>query len=207
MRKEKFIFSKSKKKGVEGKFEGGNITQDAGLLIAREIDKNLELTKFIANKVEDSRHKSYIIHETEGMVRQRIYGLIGGYEDLNDHIVIRKDSHFQTLVEQDKELASSATLSRFENSITKKDISNLFFGLIENFVDRIESTPEKIVLDFDPTDCLIYGKQQERFYHGYYKDYCFLPLHVFSGDELVSTLLRPSNIDGAKYAGATGGAV
>ena len=202
MTKEKFQFSKSKNKEVEGIFAGGNVTQDAGLLIAKEIDKNLGLTKFVADKVEDRRNTNYITHDIEDMLKQRVYGLIGGYEDLNDHILIRKDTHFQTLVGQDKELASSATLSRFENSMTKKDINNLFLGMIESFVSRIEEKPEKIVLDFDPTDCTIYGKQEERSYHGYYKDYCFLPLHVFSGDELVTTLLRPSNIDGAKYAGA-----
>jgi len=202
MSKEFFKFSKSKKKEVEGIFEGGNVTQDAGLLIAKEIDKNLGLTKFVADKVEDRRNKNYITHDIEDMLKQRVYGLIGGYEDLNDHILIRKDTHFQTLVGHDKELASSATLSRFENSMTKKDINNLFLGMIESFVSRIEEKPDKIVLDFDPTDCTIYGKQEGRSYHGYYKDYCFLPLHVFSGDELVTTLLRPSNIDGAKYVGA-----
>ena len=98
----------------------------------------------------------------------------------------------------DKELASSATLLRFENSMTKKDINNLFLGMIESFVSRIEEEPDKIVLDFAPTDCTIYGKQEEKSYNGYYKDYCFLPLHVFNGYELVTTLLRPSNIDGAK---------
>ena len=202
MTKEKFQFSKSKNKEVEGIFTGGSVTQDAGLLIAKEIDKNLGLTKFAADKVEDRRNKNYITHDIEDMLKQRVYGLIGGYEDLNDHIFIRKDTHFQTLVGHDKELASSATLSRFENSMTKKDINNLFLGMIESFVSRIEEEPEKIILDFDPTDCAIYGKQEERSYHGYYKDYCFLPLHVFSGDELVTTLLRPSNIDGAKYSGA-----
>ena len=202
MTKEKFQFSKLKNKEVEGIFAGGNVTQDAGLLIVKEIDKNLELTKFIADKVEDRRNKNYITHDIEDMLKQRVYGLIGGYEDINDHILIRKDTHFKTLVGHDKELASSATLSRFENSMTKKDISNLFLGMIESYVSRIEEEPDKIVLDFDPTDCTIYGKQEERSYHGYYKDYCFLPLHVFSGDELVTTLLRPSNIDGAKYAGA-----
>ena len=202
MTKEKFQFSKSKNKKVGGIFAGGNVTQDAGLLIAKEIDKNLGLTKFVADKVEDRRNKNYITHDIEDMLKQRIYGLIGGYEDLNDHISIRKDTHFQTLVGHDKELASSATLSRFENSMTKKDINNLLLGMIESFVSRIEEEPDKIVLDFDPTDCTIYGKQEGRSYHGYYKDYCFLPLHVFSGDELVTTLVRPSNIDGAKYAGA-----
>ena len=157
MTKEKFQFSKSKNKEVEGIFEGGNVTQDAGLLIAKEIDKNLGLTKFVADKVEDRRNKNYITHDIEDMLKQRVYGLIGGYEDLNDHIFIRKDTHFQTLVGHDKELASSATLSRFENSMTKKDINNLFLGMIESFVSRIEEEPEKIILDFDPTDCTIYG--------------------------------------------------
>ena len=74
--------------------------------------------------------------------------------------------------------------------------------MVEHFVSKIEESTKKIVLDFDPTDSLVYGKQEERHYHGYYRDYCFLPMHVFSGDDLVATWLRPSNIDGAKYAGA-----
>ena len=147
MTKEKFQFSRSKNKEVEGIFAGKNVTQDAGLLIAKEIDKNLGLTKFVADKVEDRRNKNYITHDIEDMLKQRVYGLIGGYEDLNDHILIRKDIHFQTLVGHDKELASSATLSRFENSMTKKEINNLFLGMIESFVSRIEEEPEKIVLD------------------------------------------------------------
>ena len=126
MTKEKFQFSRSKNKEVEGIFAGGNVTQDAGLLIAKEIDKNLGLTKFVADKVEDRRNKNYITHDIEDMLKQRVYGLIGGYEDLNDHILIRKDIHFQTLVGHDKELASSATLSRFENSMTKKEINRTY---------------------------------------------------------------------------------
>ena len=94
MTKEKFQFSKSKNKAVEGIFAGGNMTQDAGLLIAKEIDKNLGLTKFLADKVEDRSNKNYITHDIEDMLKQRVYGLIGGYEDLNDHIFIRKDTHF-----------------------------------------------------------------------------------------------------------------
>ena len=76
MNKEKIKFSKSKKKEVEGIFEGGDVTQDEGLLIGREIDRRLGFTKLIANKVKDSRHKSYIVHTIEDMVKQRIYGLI-----------------------------------------------------------------------------------------------------------------------------------
>ena len=94
MTKEKFQFSKSKNKEVEGIFEGGNVTQDAGLLIAKEIDKNLGLTKFVANKVEDRRNKNYIMYDIADMLKQRVYGLIGRYEDLNDHLLIRKDTHF-----------------------------------------------------------------------------------------------------------------
>lgn len=202
MERKKFKFSRSKNKEVEGVFEGGNITQDGGLLIAKEVEDMLGLSKSAAAAIKDGRNKSYVTHALEDILKQRIYGLLGGYEDLNDHISIREDVHFQTLVGKDRELASNATLSRFENSITREDVMKLCLVLIENFIERTEKEPEKIVLDFDPTDCTIYGKQEGRFYHGYYKDYCFLPLHVFSGDELVTTLLRPSNIDGAKYAGA-----
>ena len=88
MTKEKFQFSKSKNKEVEGIFAGGNVTQDAGLLIAKEIDKNLGLIKFVADKVEDRRNKNYITHDIEDMLKQRVYGLIGVHEALNDHILI-----------------------------------------------------------------------------------------------------------------------
>ena len=74
--------------------------------------------------------------------------------------------------------------------------------MVETFIDTQKKNPEEIVLDFDPTDNKLYGHQEQRHYHGYYKSYCYLPLHVFCKDQLITSMLRPSNIDGAKYAGA-----
>ena len=202
MTKNKITFSKSKKKKVEGLFKEINITQDGGLLIAKEIDKKYGFSKLVADTIKDKRNKHYIKHQTKEIIEQRVLGILGGYEDLNDHKEISKDDHFQTLIGKEERLASSSTLSRFENSISTNDIHKLLIKMIENFVDRHETRPNKIVLDFDPTDYLVHGEQEKRFYHGYYGGYCFLPMHVFSGDELVATLLKPSSGDGTKDTGA-----
>jgi len=136
------------------------------------------------------------------MLKQRVYAIAAGYEDVNDHDELRKDLCFQTAVGREVNLASSATLSRFENSIDRQSLVEMSKLIVEHFIARHNIPPKELILDFDPTDNEIYGHQKERHYHGYYKHHCFLPLHVFCGDHLLVSLLRPSNIDGAKYAGA-----
>jgi len=136
------------------------------------------------------------------MVRQRIYALALGYEDLNDHDYLRKDLAFQATIEKENVLASSASLCRFENKFNKKLSFDIHKEIINQFIKSFKKAPTKLVLDFDATDLPIYGKQENRHYHGYYKHNCFLPLHVFCGDKLLVSYLRPSNIDGAKHAWA-----
>ena len=94
MNNEKIIFSRSDKKSIEGTFAGGNITQDAGLLLVKEMDKKLGLTKLISNQIKEKRNVNYIKHTIDNMIAQRVYSIAGGYEDLNDHDAIRKDIHF-----------------------------------------------------------------------------------------------------------------
>ena len=195
-------FSNLKNKKVVANFKGGAITSDAGALLLREVDKNIKLTQNIAKLLPDQRQKGKIKHTTLDMVRQLIYALALGYEDLNDHDYLRKDLAFQAAIEKETLLASSASLCRFENKFNKKLAFDVHIEMINQFIKSFEKAPEKLVLDFDATDLPIYGKQENRHYHGYYKHNCFLPLHVFCGDQLLVSYLRPSNIDGAKHAWA-----
>ncbi len=195
-------FAPLNRKKVEASFSGGAIGSDGGLLLLREVDKKLQLTKKLSKVFNDQRHPSYIDHTIEGLLKQRIYAIAAGYEDVNDHDHLRQDLCFQTAVGREVTLASSATLSRFENSVDHKTLLAMSKILVEQFIARHKSAPRKLILDFDPTDNRIHGHQERRHYHGYYKEYCFLPLHVFCGEHLLVSLLRPSNIDGSKYTGA-----
>ena len=195
-------FSRYKSREITANFSGGDITSDGGVLLLREIDKELELTKKLSKLIPDKRNQSYCDHSILQMLRQRIYGLALGYEDVNDHDDLRKDVAMQTAVGNDKNLASKSTLSRFENSIERQTIVEMNKLLVEAFIDSYSNPPKELILDFDATDDKIYGNQEFRHYHGYYREYCYLPLHVFCGDKLLTSFLRPSNIDGAKYSWA-----
>lgn len=195
-------FSPLNRKKIEASFSGGAITSDGGLLLLREVDKRLKLTKTLSKVIRDDRHASYVDHSVEDMLKQRVYAIAAGYEDVNDHDDLRKDICFQTAVGREVSLASSSTLSRFENSADRRSLVDLSKLLVEQFIKRYKKPPKELILDFDPTDNEIYGRQEARYFHGYYKHYCFLPLHVFCGNQLLVSMLRPSNIDGAKYAGA-----
>lgn len=195
-------FSSIKSKKVEAHFSGGDITSDGGLLLLRQVDKKYGLTRALAKTIQDPRHPGYISHSIEHMLRQRVFAIAAGYEDINDHDTLAKDPCLQLAVGREANLASSATLSRFENSLNRHALVAMSQVLVEHFIAKQQQAPDQLVLDFDPTDNKIHGHQSQRHYHGYYNEYCFLPLHVFCGDDLLVSLLRPSNIDGAKYAGA-----
>ena len=132
------------------------------------------------------------------MLRQRVYALAQGYEDLNDHITMRKDTALQTAVGRDTDLASDSTLCRFENQATHHTCWQISQELVEVFIESHQKPPRQVILDFDCTDDPIHGDQVGRFFHGYYDSYCFLPLYVFCGRQLLAAYLRPSNIDPAR---------
>ena len=104
--------------------------------------------------------------------------------------------------EEDQPLASPPTLCRLENRVGRKALVKMSKLFVDHFLASHKEPPKEIVLDFDATDDLIHGQQEKRFYHGYYRNYCFLPLYVFCGGHLLCALLRPSDIDGAKYSRA-----
>lgn len=135
-------------------------------------------------------------------MRQRIYGLALGYEDLNDHDTLRHDLAWQSAVERDTALGSSPTLCRLEARASRRSAVAMHAVLLEKFIASFAAAPAELVLDFDATDDRIHGLQEGRFFHGYYGDWCFLPLYVFCGEQLLVSYLRPSNIDAARHAPA-----
>jgi len=195
-------FQACKSRKVEADFKGGDITSDGGGLLIRQADRKLGLTKTLARVLNDPRRKKSCDHQQLHMLRQRIYGLALGYEDLNDHRTLREDVAFQTFVERDKALAHPSTLCRFENRADRQAARLTNRLMVDRFIASYKKAPKEIILDFDTTDDPVHGQQQGRFFHGFYDHYCFLPLYVFCGTQLLVAYLRPSKIDAAKHAWA-----
>ena len=191
---------------VLGEFDGGNITSDAGVLLLREVAAKARLFERMAAVVPDPRDPELIEHEQKTLFAQRVLGIACGWEDLNDHHGLRIDPLMQVATERDADeerpLASPATLSRLENRINRESCVKLCALLVELFTESFDQPPAELILDFDATDDPIHGNQQGRFFHGYYDNYCFLPLYVFCGEKLLVSYLRPSNIDAAKHSRA-----
>jgi len=193
-------FSSCKRRKVQAQFCGGDITSDGGVMLLREADRRLNLTKRIAPLLPDPRVKSKVIHRMLPMLRQRVYALALGYEDLNDHVTLRSDPAIQTAVGRDENLASSPTLCRFENWANRQSCWNISRVLVDIFIESFSSPPRELILDFDSTDDLVHGDQPGAVFHGYYDHHCFLPLYVFCGDKLLAAYLRPGDVDSAQHA-------
>jgi len=199
---ELFHFPAVKKRLVSARFTGGDVTSDGGITLLRQTDRRIGLTQALAKVLPDPRDPDRIEHPLRSLVRQRIYGLCQGYEDLNDHDTLRYDLAWQTAVERDRPLASSPTLCRLENRADRQVAWAVHQVLVEQFVASFKRPPKELILDFDCTDDRVHGQQEGRFFHGYYGDYCFVPLYVFCGEQLLVAYLRPSNIDPARHAWA-----
>jgi hypothetical protein len=187
---------------VEANFDGGDVSSDGGVLLLRKLEHRLGLLDAVARALADPRDPERIKHELVDMLRQRVFALVQGYEDLNDHATLRNDVLMQTACERDTALASAPTLCRLENRANRAAAWAIHNVMIENFIASFRKPPEELVLDFDATDDPLYGKQEGRFFHGYYDNYCYLPLYVFCGEQLLVSYLRPSKIDESKHAGA-----
>ena len=197
-----FEFPRVNRHIVEARFDGGDITSDGGVLLLRQADRLTGLSDSIARALSDPRRQASCDHDVPGLVRQRLYAIALGYEDLNDHDGLRQDVALQTAVERDQWLASASTLCRFENRADRETAWRLHEVLPDQFIASFKRAPKKLILDFDATDDPVHGEQDGRFFHGYYRHYCFLPLYVFCGHQLLVSYLRPSNIDGAKHSWA-----
>ncbi len=187
---------------IEASFSGGDVTSDGGLLLLREADRRLGLVQALNAVLPDPRDPAQITHRQVDLLRQRIYGLAQGYEDLNDHDTLRRDLAWQTALERSDELASDSTLCRLEQRVDRKAALAFHKVLLDQFIASFKEAPTELILDFDATDDRVHGQQEGRHFHGYYGHYCFLPLYVFCGEQLLVSYLRPSNIDGARHAWA-----
>jgi hypothetical protein len=199
---ESFQFPVCKRRRVETNFQGGEITSDGGVLLLQQVDRQLGLSEAVARTLEDPRRQASCEHDGLSVLRQRVYALALGYEDLNDHETLRLDLALQTALGRTQELASSSTLCRWENRADREAAGRIHEVIVEQFIGSFKKRPKKLILDFDATDDAVHGKQEGRFFHGYYDHYCFLPLYVFCRNQLLVSYLRPSKIDGAKHAWA-----
>ncbi|GGB87471.1 IS1380 family transposase [Marinobacterium zhoushanense] len=197
-----FQFSPLARRVVEAQFSGGHISSDAGLLLLREIDRTIGLSSSLTKHLIDKRQSGKVQHSLHHLLQQRLYAIAAGYEDLNDHEQLRADFALQTALGRDERLASTSTLHRFEAGMDRRAIIESHRVLWHQFIASHRQPPERIVLDFDATDIPLHGDQPEKFFHGYYDHYCYLPLYVFCGRFPLVAYLRPSKLDGARHAGA-----
>jgi hypothetical protein len=218
------VFSSLGRRSVVADFGGGDITGDGGALLLREVDRHLGLVERLDAALPDPRDPSRVLHQQRHMLAQRVFAIALGHEDCNDHHDLRLDPLIQAVtgrgVDPKRPLASPATLGRLGNrvegkckargpcgldeAVGRKALFDMASVLVEVFISSHEGKepPGELVLDFDATDDTIHGNQVGRFFHGYYDDYCFLPLYVFCGDHLLVAYLRPSDIDAAKHSRA-----
>jgi hypothetical protein len=178
-------------------FAGGTLTTDAGLVLVRELDEQLGLTADVCGRIADPRDRRYVTHEVATLVRQRLYQIVAGYEDVNDASRLRHDPAFQVVAGNGREpLGSQPTLSRLENAIEWPAIQRLARVGVEWFCAyayRPDEAPADLVLDLDSTDDPVHGTQQLALFHGWYNQHMYHPLVWFEGRTglLLRTRLRP----------------
>jgi Transposase DDE domain group 1 len=216
-----FGFHQLGRRQVIAQTDGGNITSDGGILLLREVEKRIGVLERFSGCFIDRRDSRWVEHRVEQMVAQRVYGICLGYEDLNDHDRLRWDPMLALAAEREdlegrgrrragdegKALAGKSTLNRLE--LTKAEGGDRYKKIVmdEGAVDRLmvdvfieshQEAPTELILDLDVTDDLIHGHQEGRFFHGYYGNYCYLPLYIFSGEHLLCARLRVSNQDASE---------
>lgn len=217
---EQFKFEQVKLRPVVVNFNGETVTSDAGLTLIAELDRKREITSRLAACFKDYREQNRIEHSVSSLIAQRVYGLVMGYEDINDHETLRHDVMFALAVgksitsgQQPVSLAGKSTLNRLEhcpeNVSSKADsryhriehdgeaIEKL---LVNIFLESYTKPPRQIILDLDVTDNLVHGHQEDSFFNPYYKGYCYAPLYIFCGKHLLVSKLRASNLDPAEGA-------
>jgi len=202
------LFASVDRRQIVADFQGGDLTSDGGLPLLREVDRKIGMIDAINAAICDPRFQPLVVHDQRTILAQRVFALAAGYEDLNDHQTLRNDTLLRSLTDrrlkcgqkQDDPLSSPPTLCRLENRITRGDLVRMSRVLVDMFIASYSAPPEELVLDFDATDDAVHGNQEGRFFHGYYDHYCFLPLYVTCGQQLLAAYLRPANIDGAKHS-------
>ena len=210
-----FGFARVEGRDVVAAFDGGAITSDAGALLLGSTNRAIKLIDRFAGCFRDGRCQELVEHRVETLVGQRVLGIALGYEDLNDHDELRHDPVMAVLagkLEAHRKdcapVAGKSTLNRLELSRPEAtryhkiahDRAAIEGLLVDLFIETHEQPPEEIILDLDATDDPLHGRQEGRFFHGYYDCYCYLPLYVFCGDQLLAAKLRTANIDASAGA-------
>jgi hypothetical protein len=203
-----FGFKACGSREIVARFDGGTISSDGGAFLLRQTDKRLNLLPRLAECFLDGRNQALTDHTVLEMLSQRVYGLALGYEDINDHDQLRKDPVFGILAgreELDEPLAGKSTLNRMELGAGTNDrYKRITFWkdaidelLVKVFIESQQNAPAEIIVDVDTTDLPLHGKQEGRFFHGYYDNYCYLPLYIFCGEHVLCARLREANHDAA----------
>jgi len=180
-------------KKVEVQFTTEQISSDGGLLFLKEVDKNIKLIDRIAHCLEDNRHASYVKHGINSLLNQRIMQIAAGYEDANDCNTLRNDGVLKVCCQTENSLSTQPTMSRFENSISNKELYKISQAFADQFIASYSKEPKVIILDCDDTAARVYGEQQLSLFNNYYGDYCFMPLHIYEGlsGKLIASILKP----------------
>ncbi len=214
-----FTFAHHGRRQVVARFDGGTITSDGGAMLLRQTEQRTGIVRQFAACFRDHRQPEQVEHSVRELVSQRVYGLALGYEDLNDHDQLRSDPLLALLSgkqdlegkrrrrrrDRSKAGAGKSTLNRLERTPASADAQSRYKKIVldTSAVDRLLTSlyiqsqprqPERIVLDLDATDDALHGHQEGRFFHGYYGHYCYLPLYIFAGEQLLCARLRPANL-------------
>jgi hypothetical protein len=205
-----FGFEAVEGRQVVAAFDGGAITSDAGALLLGATNRAIGMVDRLASCFVDQRSQAHVEHSVATLVGQRIFGIALGYEDLNDHETLRHDPLMAVLAGKLEArrrdcaaVAGKSTLNRLELSKPEPSryhkisydataVDRLFVDL---FIEAHPTVPSRITLDLDATDDPLHGEQEGRFFHGYYRSYCYLPLYIFCGRHLLCAKLRRANID------------
>ena len=205
-------FGSLKGRKVIADFSGGIITSDAGIVLMAELDKKLKITARFAECFRDYRDLSYIDYSVHKLLAQRVYGIVLGYEDVNDHDKLRDDPALAIALEKldfinsnKGILAGKSTINRLEycpETIINQEKSRyhkiehspqeIERAFIEIFLNSYKKPPKQIILDMDVTDDQVHGNQEGAFFNTYYKGVCYAPLYIFSGHHLLVAKLRSS---------------
>ncbi|WP_392530136.1 IS1380 family transposase [Nostoc sp. C117] len=216
---EQFIFGQAKSCPVVVNFKGEPVTSDAGLALIAELDRKRKITSRLAGCFKDYRDSNKVLHPVHNLIAQRIYGLIMGYEDINDHETLRHDPIFAlavgNVINSEQELttlAGKSTLNRLEHcpeNVYSRENSRyhrieydalaIETLLVELFLESYKKPPRQIIIDLDVTDDLVHGDQEETFFNPYYRGYCYAPLYLFCGKQILAAKLRASNLDPAAW--------
>ena len=187
---------------IEASFDGGDISSDAGVLLLRQADESVGLTRAVAKAFGDCRRAASVKHDMRALLAQRIYALCCGWEDITDHNTLRHDLALQTAVGRARALASGPTLCRLEAAASPAHTAALHGVLLDQFIASHAEAPRELVLDIDATHMPLHGDQEKAHFHRYYDNYCYLPLYVFCGQDLLACVLRPASRDPASILSA-----